>query len=91
LPPVTPPSPPIIGGTLINQEALVVTATNVLSPLSTTPSGALLELIVNGQTMSSEGGSAPFTVSGTTVLWNPVNAGYSLAPSDIVVAVYSHT
>jgi hypothetical protein len=91
-PPPSPPAPPpIVGGTLVNQEALAVTGTNVLTPLSTSPAGDLLELVVNGQTFASEGPSAPFTVSGTMVLWNPANAGFSLTPSDIVVAIYSHT
>jgi hypothetical protein len=67
-------------------ELLAVTATNAFPPLSFTPDGSLLMLIVNGSTFTPADGS--FTFSGTAITW--VSTIYSVHPGDTVVAVYSY-
>ena len=73
-----------------NAELLTVTATDVLSAVSVAPNTSKqIKLNVNGQIMSSLVTPAMFTVSGTTVTWSPVNAGYSLQTTDKVVIEYT--
>lgn len=69
-------------------ELKTVTAVNTVNNLSKSPvSNADVLLVVNGKTEDGMAGGA-FTVSGQAVAWNASNAGYSLATTDRVVAVY---
>lgn len=70
-------------------ELLTVTATNTISDLSLTPvaAGEVL-LSVNGKTEDGAAGGA-FSVSGKAITWSAVNAGYSVATTDRVIAFYS--
>jgi hypothetical protein len=74
------------GGT-VKRESLAVTGTNTINSLTKTPLNGVT-LLVNGQGESSAGSPAPFTVSGKAITWSASNAGYSLATTDKVVAVY---
>lgn len=71
------------------QEALTVTSVNTLSALSNSAVGTLFMLIVNGVVYTTAGGAPPVSVSGTAVTWNATNAGFSLATTDKVIAIYS--
>jgi hypothetical protein len=75
------------GHLLNHMERLTITTVNVLPPLSFTPDGSLLMLVVNGATFTPNDGS--FTFSGTTITWR--STIYSLNPSDMVVAIYSYS
>lgn len=76
------------GGFTPSEEAIAVTATNTLAALSFTPLASSLVLIVNGKTEHCLDSPAPFTFSGTSITWSAANAGYALATTDKVVAVY---
>jgi len=71
-------------------DALTVTAANVLSALSQTYAGSFFMLIVNGMVYTPYGSNPPFSVAGSTITWNSSNAGFALATSDDVKAVYSY-
>ena len=79
------------GGSVLQIEQLTVFSLNTLSPLSATPSDPnKVELVVNGQVMDALGGtSAAFKITGgVNVTWTSANAGYSLEPTDRVIARY---
>jgi hypothetical protein len=78
---------PSSGGTPVFREAIAVTGTNTLADLTKTPIGSM-ELLINGQALSSVDSPAPFTRSGKALTWSASNAGYALATTDKVVAVY---
>lgn len=81
---------PVASGATSRAELLTVTALNTLSALTTAPNlTRQIKINVNGQMVSSLLSPAPFTVAGTTVTWNAVNAGFSLATTDQVVAEYT--
>ena len=71
-------------------EALTVTAANTLSSFTNTPNGVVTMLLVNGVTYTPLGSSPPFTVSGKVITWSAANAGFALATTDDVKAVYSY-
>lgn len=71
-------------------EALTVTAANTLSAITNAATGTVQQLIVNGIVYTSLGSAPPFTVSGKAVTWSASNAGFSLATTDDVKAVYSY-
>jgi len=74
-------------------ERLTVTAPNTVTDLTETPDVvANIILFVNGIAVDSlGGGSAAFTVAGSTITWSAVNAGYALATTDVVLAQYTYT
>jgi len=78
----TPDSPLNVDLTpLINThiERLTVTGTNQVSALSFTPfDNDEVNLIINGVMTSSIENPSPFTVTGTTISWNSINAGFDL-------------
>jgi hypothetical protein len=66
-------------------EKLAVTSTNTVAALSATPAYvSRTKLIVNGKVETPLGASPAFTISGTTLTWSPVNAGYTLETTDDV-------
>ncbi len=71
-------------------EALTVTAANTVSNLTNTATSTLQQLVVNGIVYTSLGSSPPFTVSGKAITWSASNAGFALATTDDVKAVYSY-
>lgn len=82
--------PSNLGGR-IKYELLTVTAINTLTAISTNyVTGAFATLTVNGQVVDRFGGAlAAFSISGTTVTWSAVNAGFSLITTDRVVCSYT--
>lgn len=74
-------------------ERLTVTAPNTVSDLTETPDVvANIILYVNGVAVDTfGGGSAAFSVAGSTITWSAVNAGYGLATTDVVLAQYTYT
>lgn len=84
--------PASVGGSTARwvTEKLTVTALNTLSALSNAPTVTTnIFLIVNGKTENAfGGGSAAFSVSGTTVSWSAANAGYPLETTYDVIAYY---
>lgn len=74
-------------------ERLTITAANAIPNLSKTPtSAAEVELIVNGLSYDSFGGSGAFFSVNTdtkALTWSAANAGISIEPSDRVIARYS--
>jgi len=78
-------------GGVLQVELIQVLSVNTLATLSQIPADVLkVELIVNGQTIDALGGvSAAFKINGgVNIQWNSANAGYSLEPTDRVVASY---
>lgn len=74
------------GGTLFG-EVLAVTATNTLAALAKTPvSQSTVQLLVNS-TQQEPG--FDFTISGKAITWVPASAGFALATTDRVYALYS--
>ncbi len=71
-------------------DALTVTAANTLSALSKTYAGPWAILIVNGVQYTNFGSTPPFSVSGTAVTWSAANAGFPLATTDEVKAIYGY-
>ena len=70
-------------------EKLAVTSTNTLAATSSSVGFASrTKLNVNGKVETPLGASPPFTVSGTTITWNSVNAGYALETTDDVTITY---
>ena len=69
-------------------ERLTVTALNTVSNLTKTPVSGSLQLIVFGIVHSLADSPTPFSVSGKSITWNAVNAGYDLETSDNVIAEY---
>lgn len=70
-------------------EQLTVTATNIVSVLSNIPTAPNKTiLVVNGKEEYYLGVNPAFSLSGATVTWNAINAGYSLETTDIVYAKY---
>lgn len=84
--PAGPPGP--TGGTLIAMDALPITTLNVIPPLSFTPDGVVLMLMVNGTTFFAVGPDAAFTVSGKVLTWTSTT--FSIPPGAAVIAVYTH-
>lgn len=78
-------------GAPIHQEPLTVTAPNTLSSTTFAPNGTFTLLVVNGGVYLPVGSSPAFSTSGTNVSWNAANAGFSLATTDSVIAVYNYT
>lgn len=81
---------PSANGQRFQPDALTVTAANTLSALSRAYAGPYAALIVNGVTYTNFGASPPFTVSGMAVTWNAANAGFALATTDEVKAIYGY-
>jgi hypothetical protein len=79
------PSTSIVLGT--TQEALTVTAPNVLSPLSRVPDGRAFTLTVQGRPFFAVGPTPAFTYAGTTVTWTSTT--FSLASGMEVIASYT--
>lgn len=71
-------------------EALTVTAANTVSALTNAATAVVQQLIVNGVVYTSLGSSPPFTVSGKAITWSAANAGFGLATTDDIKAVYSY-
>lgn len=70
-------------------ELLTIATANTLPNLSFPPvSGLPVALMVRGKHENNLGASPAFSVSGQTLTWSAVNAGYSIAPGWEVVAVY---
>lgn len=82
--------PASIGGSDWFNEPITVTSTNTLDDLTHTPdTNTNIFLIVNGITVNAfGGGSAAFSVSGTSLTWSASNAGYALHTTDNVIAFY---
>ena len=69
-------------------ELKTVTAVNTVNNLSKPPvSNTDVILVVNGKSEDGMAGGA-FSVAGQAITWNATNAGYSLATTDRVVAIY---
>jgi len=68
-------------------ESITVTGTNTINNLTKRPLYGVA-LIINQTYVSSAESPAFFTVSGKAITWSASNAGYSLATTDKVVAVY---
>lgn len=85
---------PASGGALTAQmiEPIACTATNTLDDLSETPTAATsVILFVNGVAINAfGGGSAAFSISGVAITWSASNAGFALATTDKVLAVYPY-
>lgn len=73
----------------VQTDNLIVSAPNTLSALTKSSNGGLMELVVNGVSVFNFSATPAFSVVGTAVTWSAANAGYSLATTDTVVAVYS--
>lgn len=71
-------------------DALTVTATNTVSALSRAYAGPWAMLLVNGVTYTNFGPTPPFSISGTAVTWSAANAGFALATTDEVKAIYGY-
>lgn len=71
-------------------DALTVTATNTVSALTRTYAGPWAMLLVNGVIYTNFGPTPPFSVSGTAVTWSASNAGFALATTDDVKAIYGY-
>lgn len=78
------------GSSLIEvNEKLNVTATNVVSNLTSAPSiSTRTKLFVNGKFETPLGASPSFSVSGKVLTWNVTNAGYNLETTDVVLITY---
>lgn len=74
----------------IYSEQLTVTAPNTLAHTANAPNGIFTQLIVNAGTYLSVGTSPAFSVSGNTITWSSANAGFSLATTDTVIALYTY-
>ena len=70
-------------------QALTVTGTNALSALTGAYDGRYMLLFVNGGTYTDHDASPLFSISGSTVVWNSANAGFSLHTGDRVTALYT--
>ncbi|MBD2090211.1 hypothetical protein H6F67_10140 [Microcoleus sp. FACHB-1515] len=74
-------------------ERLTIGTANTIPNLSKTPTSAAdVELIVNGLSYDSFGGSGAFFSVNTdtkAIAWSAANAGISIEPSDRVIARYS--
>jgi hypothetical protein len=81
---------PSANGQRFQPDVLTVTAANVVSALSRAYAGPYAMLIVNGVVYTNFGPAAPFSVSGTAVTWSAANAGFPLATSDEVKAIYGY-
>lgn len=68
-------------------EAVAVTATNTLAPLSLLPSGDLFLLIVNGTVFTPVDPQPQFSLYGQLIQWT--GGLYAILPGSSVVAVYS--
>ena len=79
------------GGQLVQTDQLTVTAMDTLSTLSQTYVPGFIELVVNSTVYTSSGSNPAFTVSGQTISWSPVNAGFDLQTTDTVYAIYTYT
>lgn len=77
-------------GQRFQADALTVTAANALSALSRTYAGPYAMLCVNGIAYLNVGANPPFAVSGTAVTWSAANAGFALATTDEVRAIYGY-
>jgi hypothetical protein len=74
------------GGTLFG-EVVAVTATNTLAVLTKTPvSQSTVQLIVNS---AQQEPGFDFTIAAKTITWVPASAGFALATTDRVFAVYN--
>lgn len=81
----------LTGNGVSYSEQVTVSAPDTLAPLTHAPSsGSLLLLIVNSAVYTAAGASPAFTASGTTLTWSSANAGFSLATTDVVLAVYNY-
>jgi len=82
------------GGSTVRSERLTVTATNTFSALTVAPTSATNIILIVGLNGGGEsvnpfgGAAAAFSVSGTTITWSAVNAGYSVPTTYQVTAVY---
>lgn len=85
---------PATGGAATPQmiEVIACTATNTLDDLTQTPTaGTSVILYVNGVAVDGfGGGSAAFSISGAAITWSASNAGFALATTDRIVAVYPY-
>lgn len=77
-------------GQRFQPDVLTVTATNTVSALSRAYAGPYAMLLVNGVVYTNFGPTPPFSVSGTAVTWSAANAGFPLATSDEVKAIYGY-
>lgn len=75
---------------LTQGESVQVTGVNTLGPLQNLPSGPFVFLTVNGQLFFNGAPTPAFTVVGKALTWNASNAGFSLATTDVVTALYSY-
>lgn len=85
---------PASGGASTAQmiEVIACTSTNTLDDLSETPTATTsVILYVNGVAINAfGGGSAAFSISGVAITWSASNAGFALATTDKVLAVYPY-
>jgi len=79
---------PASSGGSVFREPITVTGTNTLNNLTKTPITSVA-LVVNGLTESTVDGTPAFSVLNKVITWSASNAGYSLATTDKVTAVYS--
>jgi hypothetical protein len=73
----------------LQNEALTVVGTNILSTLTKTFDGVFAQLIINGIAYSNLGASPAFAIFGSTIIWNATNSGYDLNYSDKIYALYT--
>jgi hypothetical protein len=75
-------------GTFYYDAGVTCTSTNTLSNLTKLPiNTSAVVLFVNGQAMRN---GTDFTVSGQTLTWTSANAGFSLATTDNIGAIYAY-
>ena len=73
--------------TLVDDEALTITTTNVFPALQRTPDNVVFTLFVDGRPFFPIGPAAAFTISGNMITWTSTT--YSVPPGAEVIAQYS--
>ena len=76
----------------VYQDVLTIETQNVIPPLTkpwVSAPGSLANLIFGSETFPNGGGVATFEPGSTTVVFNPLAAGFNLNPTEIIIAQYS--
>jgi hypothetical protein len=70
-------------------EAITIATNNTVPNLSYTPTNNFVIFAVNNGIYPSVSATGEFTVSGTGVTFSSSNAQFTLAPGDVVTAIYT--
>jgi hypothetical protein len=73
----------------IRMQSMTISVINTFPALTSTYSGQMFMLIVNGTCFTPADSPSPFSVSGTTITWNGASV-WSVNPGDVVTAIYSY-